>query len=32
MKSSGKELYEYYYLSLHERLNSSRHNVYYLTD
>ena len=30
-KSLDKEVYEYYYLDLEKRLNSSRHHVYYST-
>jgi hypothetical protein len=31
MKYLDKELYEYYYFSLHKSLNSLKHLVYYLT-
>ena len=30
-KSLDKEVYEYYYLDLEKRLNSSRHHVHYST-
>lgn len=31
MKSLDRELYDYCYLSLHKKLNSSRHWVHYLS-
>jgi hypothetical protein len=32
MKSLDRELYEYCYLGLHKKLNSSRHRVHYLSE